>query len=127
MKRIVLIGLICCLCPILIRAERINQEGRILGPLPVVTNSLLFNPAAADAVISAMQIYPVSNAWNESILNAQVLSNSAAIIANVTNNLATNRQFLRLFSEMNYVLVPTNQPLVPITFFNYPSESDPSP
>ena len=109
------------------RAERINQEGRILGPLLAVTNSVLFNTAEADAVVSSMQIYPLDNPWNEDVSRTLVLSNSAAMLSQITNDLATNRQALRLFFEMNYVLVPTNQPNVPITFFNYPSESDPSP
>ena len=55
------------LCSGSIHAERINQEGRILGPLPVVTNSTLFNTASADAVVSAMKIFPVTNPWNENI------------------------------------------------------------
>jgi hypothetical protein len=33
-------------------AERINQEGRILGALPVVTNAILFNTTNADARFS---------------------------------------------------------------------------
>ena len=57
-------------------AERINQEGRILGPLPVVTNAILFDTSNADAVVSAMQIFPVTNPWNECISNRPVLSNS---------------------------------------------------
>ena len=48
-------------------AERINQEGRILDPLPAVTNSILFNTTNADAVVSAMQIFPVTNPWNEDV------------------------------------------------------------
>jgi hypothetical protein len=36
-------------------AERINHEGRILGPVPAVTNAILFNTPQADAVISALQ------------------------------------------------------------------------
>jgi len=31
-------------------AERINHEGRILGPQPIVTAPMLFNTAGADAV-----------------------------------------------------------------------------
>ena len=54
-------------------AERINQEGRILGRLPVVTNAILFNTTNADAVVSAMQIFPVTNPWNECISNRPVL------------------------------------------------------
>ena len=32
-------------------AERINQEGRILGPPPAVTNAILFDTTNADAVV----------------------------------------------------------------------------
>ena len=36
------------------RAERINQEGRILGPAPVATTPTLFNTPEADAIVAAM-------------------------------------------------------------------------
>src|SRR3954471_24290484 len=87
-------------------AERINHAGRILGPTPVVTNSILFNTPEADAVVSAMQIFPRDNAWNEDISRRPVLSNSLAMMTRITNDLATNRQTLRAFFEMNFVLVP---------------------
>lgn len=105
-------------------AWRINQQGRILGPLPVVTNAILFDTSNADAVVSAMQIFPVSNAWNERVSFLPVLSNSDAMIAQIMSDLATNRRTLIAFQEMNYVLVPANQPLQPIYFFDYPDESD---
>jgi hypothetical protein len=112
-------------------AERINHEGRILGPLPVVTNAILFNTPQADAVVSAMQIFPRDNAWNEDISRRPVLSNSAAMISRIVSDLATDRRTLRPFYEMNFVLVPNLQPPVPIGFDNppefYPDESDPSP
>ncbi len=60
--------------------QRINQEGRILGPLPVVTNSILFDTNYADAVVSAMQIFPVTNSWNECVSNLPLLPNSDAMI-----------------------------------------------
>src|SRR5207248_869722 len=63
------------------RGERINQEGRILGPAPAVTTPILFNTSQADAVVSAMQIFPVTNAWNEDISRRPLLSTSAAMIA----------------------------------------------
>ncbi len=105
-------------------AERINQEGRILGPLPVVTNAILFNTSNADAVVSAMQIFPVTNPWNECISNRPVLSNSTAMIAEIVKDLNTNRAVLTPEFEMNFVLVPDNQPLVPIQFVTYPGDSD---
>src|SRR5437016_5333752 len=105
------------------RGERINHEGRILGPLPVVTAPTLFNTAAADATVSAMQIMPRDNPWNEDISRRPALSNSDAMIAQIKTDLGT-RQTLQPFYEMNYVLVPDNQPRVQIPFLDYPDESD---
>lgn len=105
-------------------AERINHEGRILGSLPVVTNAILFNTNNADTVLAAMQIFPVTNPWNECISNRPVLANSTAMISQITNDLATNRQTLRMFMEMNFVLTPDAQPLRQIQFVDYSDESD---
>jgi hypothetical protein len=105
-------------------AERVNHEGRLLGTLPSVTQPLLFNTPEADAVLSAMQIMPVDSAWNENISQRPLLSNSAAMISQITSDLASSRRTLRIFQEMNFVLVPDAQPTQPITFFNYPDESD---
>jgi PKD domain len=104
--------------------HRINQEGRILGALPLVTNDILFDTSNADAVVSAMQIFPISNAWNEDISLRPVLSNSAAMIAQIMSDLESSRRTLITFQEMNYVLVPDSQPLVPVNFFDYPDQSD---
>src|SRR5882724_3414264 len=106
-------------------AERINQEGRILGALPVVTNSILFNTTNADAVVSAMQIFPLTNPWNECVSNLPVLVNSDAMITQINADVGASHRVLKLFTEMNYVLVPDNQPLVPFSFFGgYPGDSD---
>ena len=106
--------------------QRINHEGRILGEAPVVTQPLLFNTAAADAVVSALQIMPRDSPWNEDISRRPLLPNSDAMITRVKSDLAviSGRQNLRPFFEMNYVLVPDNQPAVAIPFFEYPEESD---
>jgi hypothetical protein len=119
--------LFLCLVSFSSLAERINQEGRILGPAPVVTNSILFNTAQADATLAAMQILPVTNAWNEDVSRRPRLVNSDAMISQIMADLASSRRTLRLFQEMNFALVPDSQPPVPITFIDYPDESDPSP
>jgi hypothetical protein len=49
------------ICTSAARAERINQEGRILGLAPLVTTPTLFNTPQADAVVSSMQIFPVTS------------------------------------------------------------------
>jgi hypothetical protein len=106
------------------QSERINQEGRILGPAPIVTTPTLFNTAQADAIVSAMQIFPVTNPWNEDISRRPLLSNSATMISQLKSDLSSTRQTLRPFYEMNYVLVPDNQARVTIPFLDYPDESD---
>ncbi|MCE9609026.1 MAG: PKD domain-containing protein [Chthoniobacter sp.] len=103
---------------------RMNHEGRLLGAVPVVTQPVLFNTPEADAVVAAMQIVPVTSAWNEDVSRLPLLANSDAMVAQITADLAANRRTLRPFYEMNYVLVPDAQPLQTIRFFNYPDESD---
>jgi hypothetical protein len=106
------------------RGERINQEGRILWTLPVVTNSILFDTSNADTVVSAMQIFPVSNPWNECISNRPALVNSDAMIGQIYTNVGSTHRYLELFQEMNYVLVPDNQLLVSNNFVLYADQSD---
>jgi hypothetical protein len=107
--------------------ERINHEGRILGPQLPVTSPTLFNTAAADAIVSSLQIMPITSAWNEDVSRRPLLPNSDAMISRIISDLDANRRTLRVFFEMNYVLVPDNQPLLPIEFTYYPDQSDPSP
>jgi hypothetical protein len=107
-----------------VRAERINHEGRLLGPAPIVTQPILFNTPEADAVVAAMQIMPVTSPWNERIDQRPVLANSSAMIAQISADLETTRRTLRPFFEMNYVLVPDDQPTRAVEFFYWPDESD---
>ena len=108
-------------------AEQINHAGRILEAVPAVTTPLSFNSAAADAVVSQMQILPRDNPWNEDISLRPVQANSAAIIARVRADLVainSNRATVQVFAEMNYVLVPPAQPLRNLMVSDYPDESD---
>jgi len=123
MNRIFGVVILCLGLPVA-KAERINQEGRILGPLPTVANAILFNTTNADTVLSAMQVFPVTNPWNEDISQRPVLANSDAMVAQIANDLQASRRTLRAFKEMNFVLVPDSQPAVPINFIDYPDESD---
>ena len=127
MKLLACLVLASALCPSALAAERINHEGRILGPVPIVTNAVLFNTPEADAILSVMQIMPPTNPWNEDISRRPLLPNSDAMIAQISADLSASRRTLRAFQEMNFVLVPDSQPSAPISFLDYPDESDPSP
>jgi len=124
--------LVLILLPAIITAaDRINQDGRILGPLPTVTMPTEFNTSAADAIVSAMQIFPLDNAWNENVSLLPLLGGTAdptlsnAMIAQIRSDVSVaNRQRLVAFQEMNYILVPDSQPNIDILFNLYPDESD---
>ncbi|HTI99241.1 MAG TPA: hypothetical protein VL527_10200, partial [Dongiaceae bacterium] len=105
-------------------AERINQEGRILGAVPAVTNAILFNTTNADAVASALQIFPVTNPWNEDISRRPLLANSDAMIAQINADVGASHRKLSIFPEMNFVFVPDNQALQSFEFLDYPDQSD---
>src|SRR6188472_1233477 len=100
MRRVGLAFLSASLAVSSVLAERINHEGRILGPAPVVTSPVLFNTPEADVIVSALQIMPIDNAWNEDIRSRPVLANSATIIAQIKADLTSSRQTLRPFYEM---------------------------
>ena len=123
----VLFVLLWCSAVLSAGAERINHAGRLLGPAPVLTNAVLFNTPEADAIVAAMQVFPVDSAWNEDITRRPALANSDAMIAQISSDLLSTRRTLRAFKEMNFALVPDSQPLVPISFVYYGDESDPSP
>jgi hypothetical protein len=115
------------LAPALVAAERINHAGRILGPEPVVVAPVLFNTPQADAIVSALQIMPKDNPWNEVIANRPVHADSGIIMARIRSDLVAinaNRNTLKVFAEMNYVLVPPGQANVGIRFTEYPDDSD---
>ncbi len=106
-------------------AERINHEGRILGdPAPPLVAPILFNTPEADAILSTMQIMPRDNAWNERVDTRPLLSNSATMITQINADLASGRRNLRMFAEMNFALIPDNQPTQPIAFLLYANQSD---
>jgi hypothetical protein len=111
-------------------AERINHAGRILGPLPNVTNAVQFHTPQADAIVSALQIFPPTSAWNEDISRRPVHTNSAAIIAQVIVDAGPSPPRRDRFYPNpveTFVVVPSNQPLVTIQFFEFADESDPGP
>jgi len=113
--------------PAPLRAERINHAGRILGPALTVNRPTLFNTPEADAILASLLIFPPNNPWNEDISRRPLLTNSEAMIARIASDLSSSRRTLRAFEEMNFVLVPDSQPMVPIQFVDYADESDPSP
>ena len=103
-------------------SARINHAGRPLPPLPQIKGPVMFDTPEADAILSALQVLPPSNAWNEDISKRPVLPDSDKMIRNVGAD-----KPLHVDVSENFIIVPPNQALVPVNIVLYPKLSDPGP
>jgi hypothetical protein len=82
--------------------------------------------------LSGCPIFPANNIWNTPINNLPVDSNSAAYIATIGADTGLHPDFGSGLWDggpigIPYIVVPGDQPLVPIHFTAYGDESDPGP
>jgi Domain of unknown function (DUF4091) len=89
---------------------------------PRVTTAVPFDTPEADRILQGMQILPPDNPWNEDISDRPVHPDSAAIIASIGADKPLGYNL-----DMNFVVVPPDQPRVPVRVTMYPAESDPGP
>ncbi len=77
------------------------------------------------------QVFPADNPWNTDISGYPVHPDSDAFIASIGASAGLHPDFGTVWNGapngIPYVVVPAGQPLVPITFTAYGSESDPGP
>jgi hypothetical protein len=100
------------------RLERIKAA----SPMPKVTAPVSFDTPEADAIVSALEIFPPDNPWNLLVADWPVHPNSAKLVAAVGAG-----KFLRANDDMAYVIVPPDQARVPVKLVSYAGESDPGP
>jgi hypothetical protein len=79
-----------------------------------------FDSAEADRILAALRVFPPDNPWNEDVSQRPLAPNSKAIIASIGVD-----KPLDFNLDMNFVLVPPDQPRVPVKITLYPGESDP--
>ena len=83
--------------------------------------------------LGGCQIFPADNAWNRDVSADPVHANSAALLAEMVpgNSIHLDLGVSEEYYGIPYIVVPANQPLVPITFgtggADYSDESDPGP
>ena len=101
-------------------AEQAQERHR--PPMPAIAQPVLFGTPEADRILSSLQVFPPDNPWNQDISRLPVLANSTRIIASIgaAKHLGYNL-------DMNFVIVPPNQPRIPVKILLYPDESDPGP
>jgi hypothetical protein len=90
--------------------------------MPAITQPVLFDTPEADAICSALEVFPPDNPWNQLVDDWPRHPNSDAIIASI----GRDKPF-RYNPDMGFVLVPPNQPRVEVKIVDYPGESDAGP
>jgi hypothetical protein len=90
--------------------------------MPKVEKPTLFHTPEADAVLSALEVFPPDNPWNFLVEDWPLHPRSKAIVASV----GADRPF-RYNPDMGFVLVPPDQKKVDVKIVAYPGESDRGP
>jgi hypothetical protein len=99
------------------RLERIRA-----AKMPAITKPVLFDTPEADAICSALEVFPPDNPWNLVVADWPVHPNSKNIIASI----GVDKPF-RYNPDMGFVLVPPSQSKVDVKIVSYPGESDRGP
>jgi hypothetical protein len=90
--------------------------------MPKFDRPVSFDTPEADAVVSALEVFPSDNPWNLDVSAWPLHPNSKNIIASIGPN-----KPLRYNPDMGYVLVPPNQKNVDVKIVGYAGESDRGP
>jgi hypothetical protein len=90
--------------------------------MPPIIRPAMFHTPEADAILSALQVFPVDNPWNQVVSDWPMHPNSANIIASIGPD-----KPLRYNSDMGFILVPPDQKRVEVEIVGYSGESDKGP
>ena len=107
---------------LLLLCSNLAARQRKRPALPKITRPVLFGTPEADKILTALQVFPPENPWNQDISAMPVHSNSSRIIASIGAD-----KHLGYNLDMNFVIVPPDQPRIPVKILLYPAQSDPGP
>lgn len=90
--------------------------------MPKIDKPIMFDTPEADAILSALEVYPADNPWNLVIENWPLHPNSKNIVASI----GAEKPF-RYNPDMGFILVPPDQKKVDVKIISYAGESDKGP
>jgi hypothetical protein len=90
--------------------------------MPPIAAPVEFDTPEADAILSALEVFPPDNPWNQVVADWPLHPDSAKIIASIGA-----AKPLRCNPDMAFVLVPPGQPRVEVKIVGYAGESDRGP
>jgi hypothetical protein len=100
-----------------VRLERIRG-----AKMPPIDKPILCGTPEADAIVSALEVFPPDSSWNQVVEDWPIHPNSRKIIESIG---AIKK--LRYNADMGYVLIPPNQEKVEVKLGSAAAESDPGP
>ena len=103
-------------------ASVVFAAARPRPPLPKITKPVMFDTPEADAILSALQVFPPDNPWNQDISAMPVHPDSRAMIASVGADKSLGYNL-----DMGFIIVPPDQKKVPVKLLLYADQSDPGP
>ena len=103
-------------------------SSRPAGPRSTPTTSRAPAPVAGGPTLAGCPLFPPDNPWRRDVSADPLEPHSEAWIANIGASTHLHPDFgSDATYGIPYVVVPANQPTVPITFTAYGDESDPGP
>src|SRR5258706_2855723 len=103
-------------------ASLVFAAARQRPPLPRITKPVMFDTPEADAILSALQVFPPDNPWNQDISKVPVHRDSARMIASIGADKSLGYNL-----DIGFVISPPDHKLVPVKLNLYASESEPTP
>jgi hypothetical protein len=101
------------------RLERIRVAK---AKAPAINKPVMFNTPEADAICSAMEVFPADNPWNAVIEDWPLHPDSERMVESIGID-----KPLRYNTDMAFILVPPDQRRVSLKNVEYADESDPGP
>jgi hypothetical protein len=108
--------------PPLVRGDPARLERIRAAKMPAFDKPVMFHTEEADAICSALEVFPPDNPWNLVIEDWPVHPDSKKIVGSVGAN-----KPLRYNPDMAFVLIPPDQKKVEVKLSEYAAESDPGP
>jgi hypothetical protein len=90
--------------------------------MPKIDRPVMFDTPEADAILSALEVFPEDNPWNLAVSDWPLHPNSQKIIASIGVD-----KPLRYNDDMGFVLVPPDQKKIDVKLVTFPDESDKGP
>jgi hypothetical protein len=119
---VLFVGIVCCTLPRFVLGESERLERIRAAKMPKIDRAVAFDTPAADAICSALEVFPPDNPWNTVIEDWPLHPNSRNIVASA----GAGKPF-RYNSDMAFILVPPNQKKVAVTLPRDATESDKGP